>query len=75
MAITQEEQLTERELLNAQAKWLRARGWEQLGGVCSTLTGLHRWRHHSAPKDAPALRMGDAIAFTQAEPLRYRRRR
>lgn len=75
MATTREEQTTERELLQAQANWLRARGWEQLGGVCSTLAGLHRWKHHTAPKDAPALRMGDAMAFTQAEPLRYRARR
>jgi hypothetical protein len=75
MATTREEQTTERELLQAQANWLRARGWEQLGGICTSLAGLHRWKHHTAPKDAPALRMGDAMAFTQAEPLRYRARR
>jgi hypothetical protein len=75
MATTRDEQTTERELLQAQANWLRARGWEQLGGICSTLTGLHRWQHHTAPKDAPALRLADAMAFTNAEPLRYRARR
>lgn len=75
MATTRDEQTTERELLQAQCNWLRARGWEQLGGLCSSLTGLHRWRHHSAPKESPALRLGDAMAFTLQEPLRYRARR
>ena len=75
MATTKDEQTTERELLQAQCNWLRARGWEQLGGLCTTLSGLHRWRHHSAPKDAPAVRLGDALAFTNQEPLRYRRAR
>lgn len=73
--MTRDEQTTERALLQAQADWLRARGWQQLGGVSVSLAGLHRWRHHSAPADSPALRLTDALAVTHAEPLRYRAQR
>ena len=64
--MTRDEQTTERALVHAQADWLRARGWREVG---------HRWGHESAPTNAPALSLADAMAFSRAEPLRYRRAR
>lgn len=67
--MTRDEQSTERALIQAQAEWLRARGWVEL------VAGVHRWRHQSAPANTPALCMSDAMAFTKQEPLRYRKGR
>lgn len=64
--MTQDEQSTERALQAAMAAWLRARGWTEDG---------RRWRHHSAPTNAPAVQLTDAMQITRAEPLRYRRAR
>jgi hypothetical protein len=73
--MTRDEQQTERALVQAQSDWLRARGWVELGGISSSLVGMHRWRHQSAPPSTPALSLVDAMAFTRQEPLRYRKAR
>lgn len=62
--MTREQQSAERELLHAQANWLRAYGW-------TYDTRAARWSHQYAPKARESYEARDAAAMTRAEPLRY----
>lgn len=56
----QHEATREREA--AEAKWLRAYGWTQIGRL---------WTHPRAPNIRASYTQRDAIVMTEAEPLRY----
>lgn len=67
--MTRDEQTTERALVQAQVEWLLARGWQPTG---APTISRGRWQHPAGPH-LPALTMADAMTFSRAEPLRYRR--
>ena len=67
--MTRSQQEAQRELDRAQAKWLKAYGWEpRIGGE---LAAPMRWSHHFAPKAKESYTTRDALELTRAEPLRY----
>ncbi len=67
--MTHDMQDTERELIQAEQRWLLARGWR----LVSASTGLHggRYAHPAAPAARPDYAARDAIAMTRGEPIRY----
>lgn len=63
MTFNREQQQAARELLRAQLRWLFAYGWELCEGG--------RVRHSSAPATHSDYSVRDAIALTEAAPLRF----
>ena len=63
--MTQKQHTAQRELELAQLRWLDAYGWKVVGH-----TGK-RVAHVAAPKSFENFSVGDAMAMTRAEPLRY----
>ncbi len=65
--MTREMQDTDRELRASERKWLLARGWLALRVDAQNRP---RYSHHAAAATLDCLAR-DAIALTQAEPLRF----
>jgi hypothetical protein len=71
--VTREEQDTERQLVQSELAWLKARDWRvAVGGSGSLHVGVRL--EHAELKGPPTLCLRDALALTRAEPLRFRRR-
>ena len=63
--MTQKQHQAQRELELAQLRWLDAYGWKVVDKSGQRVT------HKQAPKSFPNYSVGDAMAMTRAEPLRY----
>lgn len=64
MTRTQHEMTRERR--RVEGEWLKAYGWKQQAPDQG-----NRWSHPNAPKLKPHYAQKDALALTDAEPLRY----